>query len=201
MASIPELVRAGDEVFRAGLLLSCESNVSAIWSGVLAGASLDSIAPPAEAIAWSHELVTAALELPALLRACRLGHGLAERRLEEAAAELEIEPEVRWRVLSHISRHLFAYVDAVCTDLVDDYEHERRSGSGARPRLAPSSRARSSSVAQSTLVPPARSCGYDVTRGQVALIVWGEPTRAGRTAGSLEPEATALAAALGGGRC
>ncbi len=47
MASIPELVRAGDEDFRTGLLLSCESNVSAIWSGVLTGASLESIAPPA----------------------------------------------------------------------------------------------------------------------------------------------------------
>ncbi|MFZ0972892.1 MAG: hypothetical protein WAN22_11745, partial [Solirubrobacteraceae bacterium] len=125
MASIPELVRAGDEDFRAGLLLSCESNVSAIWGGVLAGASLESIAPPAEAIAWSHELVHRGVELPALLRAYRLGHGLAERRLEEAANELEIEPEIRWRVLAHISHHLFAYVDAVCTDLVDDYEHER----------------------------------------------------------------------------
>src|ERR1700750_682590 len=125
MASIPELVRAGDEDFRAGLLLSCESNVSAVWSGVLTGAALDSVAPPAEAIAWSRELVHRGVELPALLRAYRLGHGLAERRLEEAADELEIEPEIRWRVLARISHHLFAYIDAVCTDLVDDYEQER----------------------------------------------------------------------------
>ncbi|HEY1517784.1 MAG TPA: helix-turn-helix domain-containing protein [Solirubrobacteraceae bacterium] len=199
MASIPELVRAGDEDFRAGLLLSCESNVSAIWGAVLTGASLESIAPPAEAIAWSHELVHRGVELPALLRAYRLGHGLAERRLEEAANELEIEPEIRWRVLSHISHHLFAYVDAVCTDLVDDYEHERaqwiRGAAAARAELV-------TAIVERHPV-EARAAGeklrYDVTRGHVALIVWGDPPRAAERVGSLEGEATALATALGGG--
>jgi DNA-binding PucR family transcriptional regulator len=199
MASIPELVRAGDEDFRAGLRLSCESNVRAIWSGVLAGASLDSIAPPAEAIAWSHELVHRGVELPALLRAYRLGHGLAERRLVEAAAELEIEPELRWRVLSHISHHLFAYVDAVCTDLVDDYEQERaqwiRGAAAARAELV------NAIVERHSVDPRAATekLRYDVTRDHVALIVWGDPPRAAAPVGSLEREATALAAALGGG--
>ncbi|MGP0033713.1 MAG: PucR family transcriptional regulator [Solirubrobacteraceae bacterium] len=199
MASIPELVRAGDEDFRTGLLLSCESNVSAIWSGVLTGASLESIAPPAEAIAWSHELVHRGVELPALLRAYRLGHGLAERRLEQAADELEIEPEIRWRVLSHISHHLFAYVDAVCTDLVDDYEHERaqwiRGAAAARAELV-------TAIVERHPV-DARAAGeklrYDITRGHVALIVWGDPPRVAQQVGSLEGEATVLAAALGGG--
>jgi DNA-binding PucR family transcriptional regulator len=199
MASIPELVRAGDEDFRAGLRLSCESNVSAIWSGVLAGASLESIAPPAEAIAWSHALVHRGVELPALLRAYRLGHGLAERRLEEAAAELEIEPEIRWRVLSYISHHLFAYVDAVCTDLVDDYEQERaqwiRGAAAARAELV------NAIVERHSVDPRAATekLRYDITRDHVALIVWGDPPLAGQQVGSLEREATALAAALGGG--
>src|ERR1700741_2500223 len=64
MASIPELVRAGDEDLRAGLLLRWESNVSALWGGILAGASLESITPPAEAIAWSPELVHRGVDLP-----------------------------------------------------------------------------------------------------------------------------------------
>jgi DNA-binding PucR family transcriptional regulator len=199
MASIPELVRAGDEDFRAGLLLSCESNVSAIWRGVLTGASLESIAPPAEAIAWSHELVHRGVELPALLRAYRLGHGLAERRLEEAANDLEIEPETRWRVLSHISHHLFAYIDAVCTDLVDDYEQERaqwiRGAAAARAELV-------SAIVERHPV-DARAAGeklrYDVTRRHLALIVWADQSSAGQQTGSLEREATMLAAALGGG--
>src|SRR6201996_3007882 len=128
MGSIPELERAADPDFRTGLLLSCESNLAAIWSQLLSQAPLDSAAPPAEAIAWSHELVHRGVQLPALLRAYRLGHGLAERRLEEAATQLEIDPEIRWRVLARISHHLFAYIDAVCTDLVDDYEQERAEG-------------------------------------------------------------------------
>ena len=199
MASIPELVRAGDEDFRAGLLLSCESNVSAIWSAVLTGASLESIAPPAEAIAWSHELVHRGVDLPALLRAYRLGHGLAERRLEEAAADLEIEPEIRWRVLARISHSLFAYIDAVCTDLVDDYEQERaqwiRGAAAARAELVTAIVERQPVDARAA----GEKLGYDVTRRHVALIVWSEPPRAAQQVGSLEREATALGAALGGG--
>src|ERR1700759_5015903 len=199
MASIPELVRAGDEDFRAGLLLSCESNVSAIWSGVLRGASPDSIAPPAEAIAWSHELVHRGGELPALLRAYRLGHGLAERRLVEAANELEIEPEIRWRVLSHISHHLFAYIDAICTELVDDYEQERaqwiRGAAAARAELVDAIVGRGPIDARAA----SEKLRYDVSRRHVALIVWAEPPPAGQRPYALERESAALAVALGGG--
>jgi len=200
MASIPELGRADDEDFRAGLLLSCESNLNAIWSQLLTGASLDSIAPPAEAIAWSHELVHRGVQLPALLRAYRLGHGMAERRMEEAAAELEIEPEIRWRMLARISHFMFAYIDVICTALVDDYEQERaqwiRGAAAARAELV-------SAIVERHPV-DARAAGeklrYDVTREHLALIVWGDPPRAAEQVGSLEREATALAAALGGGQ-
>jgi DNA-binding PucR family transcriptional regulator len=199
MASIPELGRAADEDFRTGLLLSCESNLTAIWSQLLTGASLESIVPPPEAVAWSHELVHRGVPLPALLRAYRIGHGLAERRFEEAAGELEIEPEVRWRVLAHTSRHMFAYIDAICTELVDDYEQERaqwiRGAAAARAELV------GGIVERRPVDPRAASekLRYDVARRHVALIVWADPARAGVQAGSLERECTALAAALGGG--
>ena len=199
MASIPELGRARDEDFRAGLLLSCESNVAAIWNGMLTGAAVDSIAPPPEAIAWAHELVHRGVQLPTLLRAYRLGHGLAERRLEETAAGLEIEPEIRWRVLARMSHHLFAYIDTVCTDLVDDYEQERaqwiRGAAAARAELV-------TAIVERQPV-DARAAGeklrYDVSRRHLALIAWADPPAAGERAGSLESEAIALAAALGGG--
>src|SRR6201997_5297101 len=183
MASIPELGRAADEDFRAGLLLSCESNVTAIWNQLLLGASLESVAPPPEAIAWSHELVHRGVPLPALLRAYRLGHGLAERRLEEAAGELKIEPDIRWRVLAHISHHLFAYVDAVCTDLVDDYEHERaqwiRGAAAARAELVSAIVERHPVDARAAI----EKLRYDITRYHVALIVWGDPPRAAARGG------------------
>jgi DNA-binding PucR family transcriptional regulator len=197
MTSIPELGRAADEDFRAGLLLSCESNLTAVWNQLLLGASLESVAPPADAIAWSHELVHRGVALPALLRAYRLGHGLAERRLEEAAGELEIEPEIRWRVLARISHHLFAYIDAVCTDLVDDYEQERaqwiRGAAAARAELVSAIVGRDPVDARLA----SEKLRYDVSRRHVALIVWADPRQT--TDGSLEREATTLAAALGGG--
>lgn len=199
MVSIPELGRADDEDFRVGLRLSCESNLRAIWNGVLTGVSLDSIVPPAEAIAWSHELVHRGVQLPALLRAYRLGHGFAERRLEETAVEWEIEPEVCRRALARISRYFFAYIDAVCTDLVIDYEQERaqwiRGAAAARAELV-------TAIVEHQPV-DARAASeklrYDVSRRHVALIVWADPVRAGQQAGSLESEASALAVALGGG--
>ena len=199
MTSIPELGRAADEDFRAGLLLSCESNVTAIWTQLLIGASLESITPPAEAIAWAHELVHRGVALPALLRAYRLGHGLAERRLEEAAGELEIEPEIRWRVLARISHYLFAYIDAVCTDLVDDYEQERaqwiRGAAAARAELVSAIVERAPVDARVA----SEKLRYDVSRCHVALIVWADPRQSTEQGASLEREATTLATALGGG--
>ncbi|HTX45983.1 MAG TPA: helix-turn-helix domain-containing protein [Solirubrobacteraceae bacterium] len=199
MGSIPELSRAADEDFRTGLLLSCESNLTAIWSQLLTGASIDSIAPPTDAIAWSHELVHRGVQLPALLRAYRLGHGLAERRLEQTAAELEIEPEIRWRVLARISHHLFAYIDAICTELVDDYEQERaqwiRGAAAARAELVGAIVEREPVDARAA----SEKLRYDVSRRHVALIVWADPPTAGRQAVSLESEAATLSSALGGG--
>ncbi len=199
MASIPELGRAADDDFRTGLLLSCESNLAAIWDQLLTGASRESIVPPAEAIAWSHELVHRGVALPALLRAYRLGHALGERRIEETAAELEIEPEIRWRVLARTSHHLFTYIDAICTDLVDEYEQERaqwiRGAAAARAELVGAIVERQPVDARAA----SEKLRYDVARRHVALIVWTDPPRAGQQAGSLERESTALATALGGG--
>jgi PucR C-terminal helix-turn-helix domain/GGDEF-like domain len=199
MQSIPELGRADDDDFRAGLVLSCESNVSAIWNQLLTDTSLELVAPPAEAIAWSHELVHRGVQLPALLRAYRLGHGFVERRLEEALAELKIESEIRWRVLARISHHLFAYVDAVCTALVDDYEQERaqwiRGAAAARAELVSAIVDREPVDARAAT----EKLRYAVSRRHAALIVWAEPPRAGQRAGSLESQAAGLAAALGGG--
>lgn len=199
MESIPDFGRADDDDFRAGLLASCESNVTAVYAGLRSGGSLESIAPPPEAVAWAHELVHRGVQLPALLRAYRLGHGLAERRLEEAAAELEIEPEIAWRAVARTSHHMFAYVDAICTALVDDYEHERarwiRGAAAVRAELATAIIARQPVNPRSAT----EKLRYDVSRRHLALIVWAEPRGGHQPVGSLESEAIKLAAALGGG--
>ncbi|MBV8432385.1 MAG: hypothetical protein JO244_14560, partial [Solirubrobacterales bacterium] len=199
MASMPELDRADDADFRAGLLLSCQANLDAVWGQLRGGGSLESITPPSEAVAWARDLVHRGVELPALLRSYRLGHGLAERRLEEVAGQVEIEPEIRWRALARMSHFMFAYVDTICTALVDDYEHERarwiRGAAAARAELVTAIIERQPVDARSAT----DRLRYDVARRHLALIVWSDPRDGVEPGGSLEAEAVRLAAALGGG--
>ncbi|MBV9415553.1 MAG: helix-turn-helix domain-containing protein [Solirubrobacterales bacterium] len=155
--------------------------------------------PPSEAVAWARDLVHRGVDLPALLRAYRLGHGLCERRVEEAAAALEIEPEIRWRALARMSHFMFAYVDVICTDLVEDYEHERarwiRGAAAARAELVTAIIEREPVDSRSAT----DRLHYDVSRRHLALIVWSDPRDSVEPSGSLEAEAIGLAAALGGG--
>jgi len=191
--------RAADQDFLASLVLSCESNLSAIWAQLLAGAVPESITPPPGAIAWAQELVHRGVELPALLRAYRLGHWLAERRFVEVAVELELDPDIRWRTRAYASDHFFAYIDAVCTKLVEDYELERarwiRGAAAARAELVGAILERRPIDARAAT----DKLRYDVTRRHVALILWSDQREDTQAAGSLETEAIQLGAALGGG--
>jgi DNA-binding PucR family transcriptional regulator len=115
------------------------------------------------------------------------------------SSELEIEPEIRWRMLARASHYFFAYIDAVCTELVDVYEHERaqwiRGAAAARAELV-------GAILERRPVDPrlaAEKLRYDVSRRHLALIVWSEPRDASRPRVSLETEAAKLATALGGG--
>jgi DNA-binding PucR family transcriptional regulator len=198
--AIPELARSTDPDFRTSLVLSCQSNLAAVFELLRNASPLGDVKPPEEAIAWSHELVHRGVPLPALLRAYRLGHALAEQRFEEMSSELEIEPEIRWRMLARASHYFFAYIDAVCTELVDVYEHERaqwiRGAAAARAELV-------GAILERRPVDPrlaAEKLRYDVSRRHLALIVWSEPRDASRPRVSLETEAAKLATALGGAR-
>jgi DNA-binding PucR family transcriptional regulator len=197
--SIPELARSTDDDFRASLVLSCASNLAAVFDVLRRNTPLDAVTPPAEAVAWSRELVHRGVDLPALLRAYRLGHGIAARRFEEVATELRIDPEIRWRLLAEASHYFFAYIDAVSTELVEEYEHERarwiRGAAAARAELV-------TAIVERRPVDGRMATDklrYDVSRRHVAIIVWADPHDPAGRAGSLETEATALAAALGGG--
>jgi DNA-binding PucR family transcriptional regulator len=141
------------------------------------------------------------MPIAAMLRAYRLGHGFAARRIEQAAVEIEMEPEIRWRALTEAARYFFAYVDVISTQLVTEYEQERarwiRGAAAARAELVTAiidGQPVDASAASATL-------RYDVTRHHLAFIVWSE-ARADQpppSTGSLEVAATALARELGGG--
>jgi DNA-binding PucR family transcriptional regulator len=199
IASVPEFERPADEDFRAGTVLSCASNLTALWEVLLDDDQSTPLVPPTGAVAWSRELVHRGLALTALLRAYRLGHGFAEDQIERAAADLEVPVELRWRVLAYVSRHFFAYVDAVCTQLVCDYEQEHarwiRGAAAARAELV------EVILERQSLEPAAatKRLRYDVSRRHLAFVVWAEGPDATRPAGSLESVAAVLAADLGGG--
>jgi DNA-binding PucR family transcriptional regulator len=201
ITSIPELGGQTDQDFRVGLLLSCQSNLRTLWQQLLSGAPSDRVAPPQSAIAWAHELVHRGMDLSALLRAYRLGHAMVEERFESIAEELDIPREVRWRVLAEVSRYLFAYVDAVCTRLVDDYEQERarwiRGAMAARAELVKAI-LEGDAVDARTATAALR---YDVTRSHLGFIVWADHVAHGESARSaaLDAAAVALAAEIGSG--
>jgi DNA-binding PucR family transcriptional regulator len=141
------------------------------------------------------------MDLSVLLRAYRLGHAMVEERFETVAAELDIPREIRWRVLAEASRYLFAYVDAVCTRLVQDYEQERarwiRGAAAARAELV-------TAIIDGQPIDPRTATAtlrYDVSRQHLAFIVWADARTEGplQRTGSLEVAANALAGRLGGG--
>ncbi|WP_354697937.1 helix-turn-helix domain-containing protein [Paraconexibacter sp. AEG42_29] len=171
-SAIPELTSTTDEDFLAGLVRSCTSNVVEILNNLQSGAPAEASTPPPDAIAWAHELVHRGLPLASLLRSYRLGHGLFQQTFERAASAIDLDPDIRWRVLSGAAQRTFAYIDIVCTQLVEDYEAER--GQWLRGAAAVQAELVQAIVAGAPLDPDtvATTLRYDVTATQLAFILW-----------------------------
>lgn len=199
IADIPEFSGSTDEDFRAGIIRSCTSNLEAIRDVLAGGAPVAAITVPAGATDWAHELVHRGMPLAALLRAYRLGHELFEATFEEAAARLEMDPEVRWRVRAGATARIFRYIDTVCTQLVGVYEGEREAWlRGAAARQAKVAQAIVAGEAVDA-AEAATALGHDVTGAQLGLIVWRDaPAVEGAAERSLTAVARAVAASLGG---
>lgn len=199
IADIPEFSGSTDEDFRAGIIRSCTSNLEAIRDVLAGGATVEAITVPEGATDWAHELVHRGMPLSALLRAYRLGHELFEATFEEAAAQLEMDPDVRWRVRAGATARIFRYIDTVCTQLVGVYEGEREAWlRGAAARQAKVAQA----IVAGESVDPAEAAtalGHDVTGPQLGLIVWRDAPVAEHVAERpLAAIARAVAASLGG---
>jgi DNA-binding PucR family transcriptional regulator len=199
LAEIPEFRNSTDEDFRAGLVMSCTSNLAAIQEGLVTGSQFDEITPPADATAWAHTLVHRGMPLAALLRAYRLGHELYEQAFEEAASAIDLEPDVRWRVLAGATQRTFRYIDLISTQLVDDYEAEReqwlRGAAAAQAELV-------QAIIAGEAVDPREASAtldYDITAAHLGFILWRDArSRAGEPARSLASIAKELAAEFGG---
>ena len=199
LAQMPEMQRSTDADFRTTLIRSCASNVASAFEVLLGGDAEAPITPPPDAIAFAHELVHRGVGLAALLRAYRLGQWFVHTTVEAKATELEVEPAVRWQVLTHVSNYMFLYVDAISAKLVDDYEAERarwiRGAAAARAELI-------TAMLEGEQVDPAlatEKLRYDVSRRHLAMIVWADGGNPTLDPGTLESAASTLAAELGGG--
>jgi DNA-binding PucR family transcriptional regulator len=197
IARIPELTESADDDFRTVLVGSCTSNLRKILEGLVEDKPPDEATPPPDATAWAHELVHRGQPLAALLRAYRLGHWLFEQTFTEASAGFDLDPELRLRVCAGASQHCFAYIDVVCTQLVDEYEAEReqwmRGAAAAQVELV------QAIVAGEPLDPAdaAAVLRYDVLGPQVAIVVWHDPTDRHAVGEGAAPAARRLALALG----
>jgi hypothetical protein len=199
LAQMPEMQRSTDADFRTTLVRSCASNVAAAFEVLLGGGPRAPVTPPADAIAFAHELVHRGVGLAALLRAYRLGQWFVHTRVEEKATELQVEPSMRWQVLTHVSNYMFLYVDAISAKLVEDYEAERarwiRGAAAARAELITAMLAGE----QVDPVVATEKLRYDVSRNHLAMIVWADGSDPRLDPGALESAAGELAKALGGG--
>jgi DNA-binding PucR family transcriptional regulator len=197
---VPELAGLNDPDLWAVLVLSCSQNLAQIWDLIRDwDDGSGSFTPPAGATEFARELAHRGLQLSVLLRAYRLGHGFAERRLAEATAEMDMSAEARWHILAFFTQSTFEYIDAVCTQLVEEYELERarwvRGAAAARAEIVGAIIERQ----PVELATATERLGYDIARRHVGLIVWAEPSDAVQQTGSLERAAIDLAGALGGG--
>ena len=199
LAAMPEMQRSTDADFRATLVRSCASNVEAAFEVLLGGGPDAPVTPPPEAIAFAHELVHRGVGLAALLRAYRLGQWFVHTTVEAKATELQVEPAVRWQVLTHVSNYMFLYVDAISAKLVEDYEAERarwiRGAAAARAELI-TAMLEGEQVDAGVATEKLR---YDVSRNHLAMIVWADGSDPRLEPGMLEAAAGELAKTLGGG--
>ena len=197
LARIPQLRDTVDDDFRLALVGSCTSNIAAILDGLAVGRPPDDATAPPDATAWAHELVHRGIGLVTLLRAYRVAHELLQDRFEDVSSSFAIDAAVRLRVLASASHWVFAYVDVVCTQLVDIYETERdvwlRGAAAAQSELVRrlvAGEDLDEQVAEELLRHP-------VTARQTAFLVWRDP---GGAAQGGSPAATArrFAGHLGG---
>ena len=106
LAAMPEIQRSTDPDFRTTLIRSCASNVEAAFAVLLGGDPRQPPDPPADAIAFAHELVHRGVGLAALLRAYRLGQWFVHTTVEAKATELKVEPAIRWQVLRSFTTYV-----------------------------------------------------------------------------------------------
>ena len=170
-ATIPELAAAGDDELTGDLIASAEANLRQVLWVLKRGAGVGDVRLPPEAAAFMRANVRRGIPLPAELRAYRLGHAWLWDRWTRALQERIADPEELIAAQETSSACIFAYIDRVSDQLVEEYGTEReRMMRGAAQLRAETVRAILAREPLDEETLPGR-LGYDVRRTHVAMRV------------------------------
>ena len=170
-ATIPELAATEDDELMADLVASGEANLRQVLWVLKRGAGVDEVRLPPEAAAFMRANVRRGIPLPAELRAYRLGHAWLWDRWTRALQERIADPEELIAAQETSSACIFAYIDRVSDELVEEYGTERdRMMRGAAQLRAETVRAILAGEPLDEETLPGR-LGYDVRRTHVAMRV------------------------------
>ena len=170
-ATIPELAATEDGELMADLMTSGEANLRQVLWVLKHGAGVDEVRLPPEAAAFMRANVRRGIPLPAELRAYRLGHAWLWDRWTRALQERIADPEELIAAQELSSACIFAYIDRVSDQLVEEYGTERdRMMRGAAQLRAETVRAILAREPLDEETLPGR-LGYDVRRTHVAMRV------------------------------
>ena len=170
-ATIPELAATEDDELMADLITSGEANLRQLLWVLKRGAGVDEVRLPPEAAAFMRANVRRGIPLPAELRAYRLGHAWLWDRWTRALQERIADPEELIAAQELSSACIFAYIDRVSDQLVEEYGTEReRMMRGAAQLRAETVRAILAREPLDEETLPGR-LGYDVRRTHVAMRV------------------------------
>jgi hypothetical protein len=170
-ATIPELAATEDGELMTDLLASAEANLRQVLWMLKRGAAVDEVRLPPEAAAFMRANVRRGIPLPAELRAYRLGHAWLWDRWARALQERIADPDELLAAQETSSACIFAYIDRVSDELVEEYGTEReRMMRGAAQLRAETVRAILAGEPLDEETLPGR-LGYDVRRTHVAMRV------------------------------
>ena len=170
-ATIPELAATEDGELMTDLLASAEANLRQVLWVLKRGAGVDEVRLPPEAAAFMRANVRRGIPLPAELRAYRLGHAWLWDRWARALQERIADPDELLAAQETSSACIFAYIDRVSDELVEEYGTEReRMMRGAAQLRAETVRAILAREPLDEETLPGR-LGYDVRRTHVAMRV------------------------------
>ena len=151
-----------------GLRASCYGNVRAAL-GALGSDRVPPSSSPTEAAEEARVTARSGVTLEPLLHTYRVGHAVVWERLHELARASHAREQERDAALRIGSRYLFAYVDAVCSLVTEEYTRERE-------RVMRTSIQRRVQLVRDVLAGasfPAAELGYDLDAEHLAAIAAG----------------------------